>query len=76
MEGGREITSNLSASNYFPDKDKGEDMTKPQKVAPHANTRKRKKEAPHGESRFPHPPTGAVGSVIISMQPRARLAKI
>ena len=71
-----ESSSKSLCLQLLPTKSKGEDMTKPQKVAPHANTRKRKKEAPHGKSRFPHPPTGAVGSVIISMQPRARLAKI
>ena len=70
MEGGREFTSNLSASNYFPTH--GEEGRK----AKRSRTRKRKKEAPHGKSRFPHPPTGARGSVCISMQARARRTKI
>jgi len=47
-----------------------------QKAALSANICKREKEAPGGQSRFPPSPTPARGSVIISMQARARQHKI
>ena len=70
MEGEREFIQISPPPITFPTH--GEEGRKPKRL----HTRKRKKEAPHGESRFPHPPTGARGSVCISMQPRASRTKI
>ena len=70
MEGEREFIQISPPPITFPTH--GEEGRKPKRV----RARKRKKEAPHAESRFPHPPTGARGSVSISMQPRVSRTKI